>query len=76
MESPKGGVSLMSQTTQIELEPNDCVFLVNSLGYIQFITQRFSTVSSPTMLGRLARPTVTSGKLHQKKYEVNNPKGK
>ena len=66
----------MSQTTQIELEPKDCVFLVNYIGYMQFTPQLFSTVSSPTRLGRLARPTVTSANLHQTKYEVNNPKCK
>ena len=34
----------MSKTTQIELEPKDCILLVNSLG-IQFTPQLFSTVS-------------------------------
>ena len=28
MVSPKGDVLSMSKTTQIELEPNDCIFLV------------------------------------------------
>ena len=74
MESPKGDVLSMSQTTQIELEPKDCVFLVNSLGYIQFTLQLFSTVLSPTRLDRLTLPTVKSENLHQKKYKANNPK--
>ena len=30
--------------------------------------------SSPTRLGRLARPTVTSANRHHKKYEVKKPK--
>ena len=76
MESPKGDFSSMLQTTQIELEPKDCAFHVNSLGYIQFTPQMFSTVSSPTRLGRLAGPTVTSKNRNQTKYEFNNPKGK
>ena len=63
----------MSPTTQIELEPKDCTFLVNNLG-IQFATQLFSTLSLPTMLCGIVCPTVTSENLHQKKYEVNNPK--
>ena len=44
MESPKGDISSMSQTTQIKLEPKDYIFLVKSLG-IEFTTQLFSTVS-------------------------------
>ena len=64
----------MSKTTYIELEPKDCVFPVNSLGYIQFTPQLFSTVSSPTRLGRLARPKVTGANSHCKTYEVKNPK--
>ena len=76
MESPKGYVSPMLQTTQTELERNDCLLLVNSLGYIQFKPQLFSTVLSPKRLGRLAGPTATSANRHQKKYEANNPKVK
>ena len=74
MESLKGDVLLMLQTTQIELESKYCVFLINYLGYIQFTHQLFSTVSFPTRLGRLARPTVTSVNHHLTKYKVNNPK--
>ena len=74
MESPKGDVSSMSQTTQIKLKPKDCVFLVNSLGYIQFTPQLFSTVSSTTSLGRLPRPTVIDANCHRNKYKENNPK--
>ena len=73
-ESPKGDVLSMLKTTQIKLESKDCVFLANYLGYIQFTPQLYSTVSFPTSLGRLARPTVTIANCHQKKYEVNNPK--
>ena len=65
----------MLQTTQIEIEKKDCIFLVNYLG-IQFTPQLFSTVFSPTRLGRLARPIVKSANRQQTKYEVNNPKGK
>ena len=46
MESPKGDVFSMSQTTQIGLEPRDFIFLVKSLG-VQFTTQLFSMVSIP-----------------------------
>ena len=74
MESPKGNILSMSQITQIELESKDCIFLVNCLGYIHFTPQLFSTVSSPTRLGGLVRPTVTIANRRQKKYEVNNPK--
>ena len=63
----------MSLTTHIKLEPKDCILLVSNPG-IQFAPQLFSTVSLPTRLGRLARPTVTSANRHYKKYEVNNPK--
>ena len=73
MESPKGGVSSMSQTTPIKLESKDCIFLVNYLG-IQFEPQLISTVMSPTRLGRELHQTVTGANRHQKKYEVNNPK--
>ena len=73
MESPKGDVLPMSQTTHIEIEPKDCIFLVNYLG-IQFTPQLFSTVSFQTRQGRLARPTATSANRHQTKYEVNNRK--
>ena len=76
MESSKGDVLLILQTTQIKLEPKDCVLLVNYVGYIQFTLQLFSTVLYPTRLGILARPTVTSANFHQTKYEVNNPKVK
>ena len=69
MESPKGDVLSMLQTTQIELEPKDYVFLVNSLGYIQFTPQRFPTVFYPTRLGRLARSTVKSANRQQKKMK-------
>ena len=41
---------------------------------IQFAIQLFSTVPSPTRLGRQLRPTVTGTNRHQKKYEVRNPK--
>ena len=44
----------------------------NNLG-IQFAPQLFSTESSPKILGRLVRPTVTNANRHQKKYEVNKP---
>ena len=64
----------MLQTTQIKLEPKDCVLLVNYLGYIQFTPQLFSTVSSPTRLGRLARPTVTSANRHQKNMKSTTQK--
>ena len=64
----------MLQTTQIELKPKYCVFFVNSLGYIQFTPQLFSTMSSPTRLGRLACQIITSTNYHQTKYKVNNPK--
>ena len=74
MESLKGEVLSMSQTTHIELKPKDCVLLANSLGYIQFTPQLFSTVSSPPRLVRIERTTVTSENRYQKKYEVNNPK--
>ena len=46
MDSPKGDVLSMLQTTQIELEPKDFIFLVKYLG-IQFIPQLFSTVLIP-----------------------------
>ena len=74
MEAPKGDVSTMSQTTQIKLESKDCVFPVNSLVYIQFKPQLFSTVSFSTWLARLARPTVTSANCHHKIYKADNQK--
>ena len=74
MESPKKDFLLMSQTTHIKLETKDCVFPVSSVGFVKFTYQLFSMVSSPTRLGRLARPTVTSANHHQTKYEVKNPK--
>ena len=43
----------------------DTISSYNNLG-IQFAPQLFSTVSSTTKLGRLARPTVTSANRHQK----------
>ena len=46
MNSPKGDILLMSQTSHIELEPKDCIFLVKSQG-IQFTPQLFSTVYIP-----------------------------
>ena len=64
----------MLLTTYIELESNNCVFLVNYLVYIQFASQLFSTVLFSTRLGRLARPTFTSANCRQIKYEVKNPK--
>ena len=48
-------VSSMSQTTQIELEPKDYIFLGKSL-YIQFIPQLFSTVSIPNKLRQTSAP--------------------
>ena len=74
MESPKRDVSLMSQTTQIKLEPKYCVFLVSSLGYIQFTPQLFSTMSSPTRLGILEQPTFTSANRHQKNTKSTTQK--
>ena len=41
-----GPVLLMLQTTQIELESKDCIFLVKSLG-IQSTSKLFSMVSIP-----------------------------
>ena len=46
MESQKGDVLLMSQTTQIKLKPKDCIFLAKSL-VIQFTPKLFSTMSIP-----------------------------
>ena len=74
MESPKGGVLLMSQCTQIKLELKDCVFLVNSLGYIQLTTELFSTMLSPTRLGILSLTTVTSANRHQKNMKSTTQK--
>ena len=74
MESPKGDVLSMLQTTQIKLKSRDIAFLVNYLGYIQFTPELFSTVSFLTRLGRLAHPKITIANPHQKKYKVNNPK--
>ena len=64
----------MLQTTQIKLKPKGCIFLVNSLGYIQLIPQLFSTVSFQTRYVRLTRSTVTCENCQQKKYKVKNPK--
>ena len=47
IESPKGDVLLMLQTTQPKLKSKDFIFLVNYLG-IQFTPQLFSTVSFQT----------------------------
>ena len=47
MDSPKGDVLSILQTTHIELKPKDCILLVNYLGYIQFTPQLFPTVSIP-----------------------------
>ena len=58
----------MSVTAQLELKPNYCIFLANYLG-IQFKTQLFPTVTFPTRLDRLARPTVTNANRHQKNME-------
>ena len=74
MDSPKGDVLSILQTTQIELESNNFVFFVNSLVCIQFTPQLFSTVLFPTRLVRIALPTVISANCHQKKYKVDNPK--
>ena len=63
----------MLLTTHTELEPKDSIFLVNNLS-IKFAPQLFPTVLLPKRLGRIARPTVTNENLHQKKYELNNPK--
>ena len=73
MESPKGDVLPMSQTTHIELEPKDCIFLLNYLG-IQFTPQLFSTVSFQTRQGRLARPTFISANRHQKNMKSTTQK--
>ena len=48
-------VLLMSQITQIELEPKDCIFIVKSLG-IQSTPQIFSTVSIPNKVRYTSAP--------------------
>ena len=65
----------MLQTTQIELEPNDCIFLVNYLG-IHFHLKISQLFLDRKRYGKLARQTVTSANHHKTKYEFNNPKGK
>ena len=67
MESTKGGVLSIFQTTQIKLELKDCIFLVNYLG-IQLTPKLFSTLLFQKNRGKLERPTVTSAKRHQTKY--------
>ena len=47
----------MPQTTQIELEVKDCIFLVNDLG-IQFTPQLFSTVNIPNKERYTSAPNI------------------
>ena len=59
----------MLQTTQIEIEPKDCIFFIKSLG-IQFTPQLFQRCLQKTSSVILARPTVTSV------IETNNTEAK
>ena len=64
-------ISLMSQTTQIELEQKDCIF--HNLG-IQNANRLVSTQPNSALGRKKWRPSVTFTNLQQKKYVVNNPK--
>ena len=62
MESPKGDVSSMLQTTWIKLEPKDCIFVVKSLG-IKFTPQLFPTVYIPNKVRETSAPNIHKCKL-------------